>query len=40
VKAVKDGKTFEDVIYWNYTNDRLKSKKSNVEEKSTEHIGL
>ncbi|MDR1172016.1 MAG: beta-galactosidase [Bacteroidales bacterium] len=40
VKAVKNGKTFEDRITWTYRKDRLKSENAEIEEKSGEHTGL
>ncbi|MDR1154687.1 MAG: beta-galactosidase [Bacteroidales bacterium] len=40
VKAVKDGKTFEDKIYWTYSKDHRKSENAEIEENSGEHTGL
>jgi len=40
VKAVKDGKTFEDKIYWIYSKDHQPHDVQKIEVKSQEHIGL
>jgi beta-galactosidase len=40
VKAVKDGKTFEDRISWNYAASRHTTENTGIEVKTQEHIGL